>query len=72
LHRYVERFSELQPPAPHLLAQCLAIDELSDEVVSPVNLPDLVNGEDIRVVEGRGRLRLLPYPLKGMFSGVGG
>ena len=49
----------LEPRARHPLAQRLALDELGDDEVRAVDFADLVNGEDVRMVERRGRPRLL-------------
>src|SRR5206468_10275283 len=42
-----------------VLPECLAIDKLSGNKMSLLDLPDLMNGDDVRMIERRGGARLL-------------
>ena len=68
----VERVGDLDCQCDHLLkreraplqarAERLPLEELHDEVRNPVRLADVVDRADVRVVEGRGGLRLPREP----------
>ena len=45
------------------LAQVHAVHELHQQVVKPARLPEVVNGDDVRVVQPRQRLGLAREPL---------
>src|SRR5262249_58662868 len=62
LHCHIERLRHTQISLRRIhqtLAQCLSFDVLGDDVMSIFNFADLVNGDDVWVVEGGGRARLL-------------
>ncbi len=63
LRRHVERFAHAEGGARQPLAQRLALDVFGDDELRAVHLPDLVDGEDVRMIEGRGGARLLPEAL---------
>ena len=61
------------PPAALLRArpvmQRSAVDELGDQVLSALELAYVVHGQDVRMVQRRGRLRLaLEAPSRGCIS----
>jgi len=62
----IRRLHPLLRRACHSLAQRLAVNELLDDVAAAFNFADVVNGDDVRMVQGGGRPRLLfkaPHPL---------
>src|SRR5262249_7296863 len=54
-----KRVAQLKPGAGHPLAQRLAVNELGRDEVDAFDLSNLVNSDDVRVIEGGGRMRLL-------------
>ena len=59
LARDVDGLADRQRACLQAVAQRLALEQLRDDVRSPVLVADVVDGEDVRVVERRGGLRLL-------------
>ena len=51
------------------VAQVLALEELHRHVEEAVLLPEVVHGDDVRVVEKRRRLRLALEALQGLVAG---
>src|SRR5205823_12743302 len=65
-----EQIDDLAPVARFSvspLAQRAAVDPLGDDVRAAFELADVVNGEDMRVIERRGRLR---FELKATAGGM--
>jgi hypothetical protein len=60
----VESLVEGQRPGGEDLPQRPPLDELLSDVMSPLLLVDLVDGDDIGVIQCRGRARLLPEPVQ--------
>src|SRR5262245_53692587 len=58
LSGHVECRKQLDARA-HEHPQRLSINELGDDEMTPFNLPDLINSEDVRMVEGRSGARFL-------------
>src|SRR5262245_9094030 len=58
LRGHVERRTQLDPRV-HKRPQRLPVDELGGDEMTPFKLPDLINGEDVRVVESRSGARFL-------------
>ena len=59
LHRILQRLSERQPLARNHLVQRLARDVLHGDEVEAVIAGDIVNGDDVGVIQRRGRFCLL-------------
>src|ERR1700730_12987184 len=57
-HTDLESVANEERPGPEELAQGLALDELHGDPRSARRGPDFVHGDDRRMVERRGRLRL--------------
>ena len=67
LYRDVEDFAQVQRAARDPLAQRLALDELRDEESRAVVIAGFMDGEDVRMVEGRGGARFMQeaaHPLR--------
>src|SRR5947209_5986954 len=62
LNRYVERSVQAQLFVLQVTAQRFAFDEFGGYEILFVELPDLINGDDVRVVECRSGTSLLPKP----------
>jgi hypothetical protein len=63
LDRDLDRLGERRLTARHPLPQRDPVDELRGDEMLLANLPDIVNGEDIRMIERRRRARLVLEPL---------
>ncbi len=59
LYGDIQRRIHTQPASRQLLPQGDAIDKLGDDVVRPFQLAHFVNRQNVRMVERRGRARLL-------------
>ena len=53
---------ELQTASIEACSKRLAIDELGGDEVNVADLPDVVNRENVRMIQGRGRSRFLREP----------
>src|SRR5262249_46573201 len=58
LRGHVERRMQLDP-RDHHHPQRLSVNELGGDEMFPLKLTDFINGEDVRVVEGRSGARFL-------------
>ena len=58
LQRHRQDLVHLQPLPEHALLQRLALEQLHRDEVLPLVLVDVVDGADVRVIQGRGRLGL--------------
>src|SRR5262245_59187361 len=70
LNRDVERLGDREALFPQALPQRLTIDEFSADKVRVLKLADLIDGNDVGMIEGRRRVRLLlkaahPFPVLG-------
>ena len=59
LHGVVDGLAHRQRARAEPIAQRLALEQLRDDVRRAVLLADVVDGEDVRMIERGGRLRLL-------------
>src|SRR4051812_24805201 len=54
----VDHFANVEPARGHPLAQRFAFDVLGGDVMRAAVLADLINRDDVRMIERRGRARL--------------
>src|SRR5204863_6092551 len=59
LNRHVKRCAQAETRAAERCAEGLSINELDGDEVPLVNLPDFMNGDDIRMIQRRGGSCLL-------------
>ena len=55
----VEHFTDCHPRVGHVFSQSFAVDELRDDEVTPVDLANFIDRDDVGMIERRGGLRLL-------------
>ncbi len=64
LNRDLENFNQLHGRVPHAVAQSFAIDELGSDEVHRIDLPDLVNRDDVTSSKSLRKRNLLQQFLK--------
>jgi len=57
-----EHLCDLETATIEAHPKSLAINELGRDEMNVAGLPDVVNRENVRMIEGRGRSRFLPEP----------
>ena len=66
---YVNGLAHRQAARTQLIAERLALQQLRDDVGRAVLVPDVIDGQDVRMVQRRGRLRLLREPAEAIRIG---
>ena len=59
LYADIQRFMNSHGRAPQALAQRLAFDQLGGDVMRVFRLPDLINGDDVRMIQRQDGASLL-------------
>ena len=68
-HGVLQRLRNRQPLRADHAIQCLAVDELHDDVVHTAGLADIVDGNDVGMVQRRGGLGLPHEPASAFLVG---